>query len=59
MEKEQQDLQQKYIQLKNELTQKEAEIASLQNNINQQINNEEKKKKLQQELDALTRERNA
>ena len=31
LEKEQQDLQQKYIQLKNELTQKEAEIASLQN----------------------------
>lgn len=59
LEKEKQDLQQKYIQLKNELTQKEAEIVSQQKDINQHHINEEKKKKLQQELDTLARKRSA
>ena len=59
LEKEKQDLQQKYIQLKNELTQKEAEIVSQQKDINQHHINEEKKKELQQELDTLTRKRSA
>ena len=52
-------MQQKYIQLKNELTQKEAEIVSQQKDINQHHINEEKKKELQQELDTLTRKRSA
>ena len=59
LEKEKQDLQQKYIQLKNELTLKEAERVSQQKDINQYHINEEKKKKLQQELDTLTRKRSA
>ncbi len=59
LEKEQQELQQKYRQLKNKLNQKETEITCLQKEINQQHGNEEKKKKLQQELDILTKERNA
>lgn len=59
LEKEQQDLQQRYTLLKNELIQKEVEITSLQKVINQQHINEEKKKLLQQELDSLTRKRNA
>jgi hypothetical protein len=59
LEKEKQDLQQKYIQLKNELTQKEAEIVSQQKDINQHHINEEKKKELQQELDTLARKRSA
>ena len=52
-------MQQKYIQLKNELTQKEAEIVSQQKDINQHHINEEKKKELQQELDTLARKRSA
>lgn len=59
LEKEQQELQQKYRQLKNKLIQKETEITCLQKEINQLHGNEEKKKKLQQELDILTKERNA
>lgn len=58
-EHERQELHKKYMQLKSDLIEKDTIIASLQASINQQHANDEKKKKLQQELDIFSRERDA
>ena len=59
LKQEQQELQEKYLQVRNELNKKDTVIAALQQEINLQQADEEKKQQLRQELDALQKERDA
>lgn len=57
LEQEQQELQQEYAILKNKLTQRDSEMASLKESIRQQQISEAQKEQLQQDLERFSRER--
>lgn len=59
IKQEQQELQERYLQVRNELKKKDTVIAALQQEIDLQQANEEKRQQLWQELDALQKERDA
>lgn len=59
LKQEQQELQERYLQIRNELKKKDTVIAALQQEIDQQQADEEKRQQLRQELDALQKERDA
>lgn len=59
LKQEQQELQERYLQVRNELKKKDTVIAALQQEIDQQQADEEKRQQLRQELDTLQKERDA
>ena len=59
LKQEQQELQERYLQVRNELKKKDTVIAALQQEIDQQQADEEKRQQLRQELDAFQKERDA
>ncbi|WP_370794968.1 tetratricopeptide repeat protein [Bacteroides stercorirosoris] len=59
LKQEQQELQERYLQVRNELRKKDTVIAALQQGISLLQADEEKKQQLQQELNAFQQERNA
>lgn len=59
LKQEQQELQERYLQVRNKLKKKDIVITTLQQEINLQQADEKKKQQLQQELNAFQQERNA